>query len=169
MINVAKWKMRAIGQLPRARVPGEGVTSDLKIENSSLSFWACDPTQSSSLEQVVLALASGRDKLDRLDLVWLDEAAIAKAKARLVESPGDTPAQEIRDRHRDLTDFSLNGVFNLARGIAKAANGGRTKRWTKAEVLKILTDAANTNALDFSQLSEEIRDKIQSAQAQGPA
>lgn len=161
LVNTAKWKKRKVGR--QMRIPADGLTNDLRVQEDCLSFWTCDPTEPTSLEHVVLALASARDSIDRLDLVWVDESSIAASRAKIVATPGQTPAHKIKDRHRDVAEFGLNGVSKLAIGIAKAVNGAQTKRWTKAEVQKILIEAARKNALDFHQLKEGIRTKLEAA------
>lgn len=158
MVDHAKWKKRKVGRF--TRVPPDGLTNNLRIQNDRLSFWMCDPKQEASLEQVVLALASSRDSIDRLDLVWVDEIDILATKARILEIEGETPAHTIRKQHRDVADLGLNGVIKLAHYIAKAINGNQTKRWSKSQVQKIMVDAVNNNTLDLDQLKEGIRSKL---------
>ncbi len=67
------------------------ITNDIRVTDDCLSFWTCDPSHLPSLEQVVLALAATRDTVDRLDLVWIEEAAIQKIPLRIVATEGDTP------------------------------------------------------------------------------
>ena len=164
-VTAAKWKKRKVGR--RTRAPADGLTNDFRVQGDCLSFWTYDPTQASSLEQVVLALASARDNIDRLDLVWVDQATITTARAKVVETLRETPAHTVRDRHRDVADLGLNGVAKLANGVAKAVNGTQTKRWSKAEVQKILVEAARNNALDVGQLKEGIRNKLEATQKPG--
>jgi hypothetical protein len=123
------------------------------VTDDCLSFWTCDPSDLPSVEQVVLALAATRDTVDRLDLVWIDEAAIQNIPLRIVATEGDTPAQLLRDRHRDVADIDLTGLYKLAEDVAKAVNGTQTKRWTKAEVRKILKTAAAAKSLNIEGVS----------------
>ena len=162
-INAAKWKKCKIGR--QKKVPATGITHDLRVEDNCLSFWTCDPSQASSLEEVVVAFAATRDNVDRLDLVWIDENVSTKANATIVHTPGDTPAVQLRDRHRNVAALGLAAVSRLAHGIANATNGTQTRRWTRSEVLKILTDAASNNQIDVNLLSENIASKIQPGQA----
>jgi hypothetical protein len=157
-VNAGKWKKRKIGQV--FRVPAEGLTKDFRVEEDCLSFWTCDPTQPSSLDDVVLAVAVTRQTVDRLDLVWLEEEAIIATRAKVVETLGETPARTVRDRHRDVANFGLTGVSKLAHAVAKAVNGTQTKRWTKKQVLEIIDNAVRNNALDLDGLSADIKEKI---------
>ena len=158
-VTAAKWKKRRVGR--QTRVPADGLTSDFRVQDDCLSFWACETNEVASLEQVVLALAAARDRIDWLDLVWIDQATITTARAKVVESLGETPAISVREHHRDVTGLGLSGVAKLANGVAKAVNGTQTKRWTRAEVQKILVDAARNRGLDVNQLKEDIRTKLQ--------
>jgi len=162
-VTTVKWTERDIGG--QMSVPAQGITNDIRVTEDCLSFWTCDPSHLPSLEQVVLALAATRDTVDRLDLVWIDEAAIQKIPLRIVATEGDTPAQPLRDRHRDVADINLTGLYKLAQDVAKAVNGTQTKRWTKAEVRKILKNAAAAKLLNIDGVGAKIRSDIESAQA----
>jgi hypothetical protein len=160
-VTTVKWKERDIGG--RTAVPAHGITNDIRVTENRLSFWTCDPSHLPSLEQVVLALAATRDTVDRLDLVWIDETAIKNIPLRIVPTEGDTPAQSLRDRHRDVADIDLGAMHELAQNVAKAVNGTQTKRWTKAEVRKILKNAAAQNSLDMNGVGERLRSEIEAA------
>jgi hypothetical protein len=160
-VTTVKWKERDIGG--RTAVPAHGITNDIRVTEDCLSFWTCDPSHLPSLEQVVLALAATRDTIDRLDLVWIDETAIKNIPLRIVPTEGDTPAQSLRDRHRDVADIDLGAMHQLAQDVAKAVNGTQTKRWTKAEVRKILKIAAAQNSLDMNGVGERLRSEIEAA------
>jgi hypothetical protein len=119
-ITAAKWKSRKIGR--RNKLPADGLTHDLRVAGDCLSFWTCDPTQPLSLDQVVLALAANRDTVDRLDLVWLPESTFNLIHLKIVQTEGNTPAQALRNRHRDVGDIELTSVYKLATHLAKAVN-----------------------------------------------
>lgn len=160
-VTTAKWKERDIGG--HMTIPAQGITNDMRVSNDRLSFWTCDPSHSPSLEQVVLTLAATRDTVDRLDLVWIDEAAIKAIPLRIVTIEGKTPAQSLRDRHRDVAGIDLGAIYKLARDVAKAVNGAQTKRWTRAEVKRILKEAAGKKSLDMDGVGANIRSEIESA------
>jgi len=160
-VTAGKWKERNIGG--QTTIPAQGITSDIRVEDDCLSFWTCDPSHPPSLDQVVLALAATRDTVDRLDLVWIDEAAIKNIPLRIVPTDGDTPAQLLRDRHRDVADIDLGAMHKLALDVAKAVNGTQTKRWSKAQVRTILKNAAAQKSLDMNGVGEKIRIEIEGA------
>jgi hypothetical protein len=54
-------------------------------------------------------------------------------------------------------------MHELAQNVAKAVNGTQTKRWTKAEVRKILKNAAAQNSLDMNGVGERLRSEIEAA------
>jgi hypothetical protein len=160
-VMAAKWKERDIGG--HMSVPADGITNDIRVKDDCLSFWTCDPNDPPSVEQVVLALAAARDTVDKLDLVWIDETAIKNIPLRIVPTEGRTPAQLLRDRHRDVADIDLGAMYKLAQDVAKAVNVKplQVQRWTKAEVMKILKNAAVQNSLDMNAVGEKIRIEIE--------
>src|SRR3974390_2914323 len=92
-ISIAKWNARI--NLEPHQIPADAVTADLRTANNTLSFWLCDPSQESSLEEVALALSSARDQVQRLDLVWLPEQQISQMKIKLEPTRGDTAAKSL--------------------------------------------------------------------------
>ena len=165
IVSLAKWKERDIGG--QKTVPAQGITNDIRVEDDCLSFWTCNPSHPPSLDQVVLALAATRDTVDRLDLVWIDETTIKNIPLRIVPTVGDTPAQLLRDRHRDVADIDLGAMHKLAQDVAKAVNGTQTKRWSKAQVKTILQNAVAQNSLDMNGVREKIRSEIEGAGGSG--
>jgi hypothetical protein len=125
-VTTVKWKERDIGG--RTAVPAHGITNDIRVTEDCLSLWTCDPSHLPSLEQVALALAATRDTIDRLDLVWIDETAIKNIPLRIVPTEGNTPAQSLRDRHRDVADIDLGAMHQLGAGRSQSGQP-KSRSW----------------------------------------
>jgi len=54
-------------------ISADAVTTDLRTRNNNLSFWQCSEKTNKEIENVVLAIAAGRDKIDRIDIVLIDD------------------------------------------------------------------------------------------------
>jgi hypothetical protein len=60
------------------------------------------------------ALASNRQKLEKLDYSLIDEAALSSISIRLVKSEGRTPHISANSTHGDLVELTVNKVALLA-------------------------------------------------------
>ncbi|TVR63975.1 MAG: hypothetical protein EA420_06150 [Candidatus Competibacteraceae bacterium] len=72
-ITRPKWESRE--GFAAGEIPADAVTADLRTTGNTLSFWTCEPPPDDGIRAVVLALATGADRLDRMDLVWVEEEA----------------------------------------------------------------------------------------------
>jgi hypothetical protein len=80
-ISTAKWKARS--NIAEDEIPADAVTYDMRTTDNMLSFWLYDPGREGSLDDVALALASARDNVQRLDLVWLDQEQVEQIKLKI--------------------------------------------------------------------------------------
>ncbi len=69
-ITRAKWKTRE--ELSAGEISADAVTADLKTQGNALSFWQCHTATNSDVEEAALAIAAARDRVARLDVVWLE-------------------------------------------------------------------------------------------------
>ena len=157
-VSATKWKSR-VG-IQQDEVSADGVGADLRSSDNTLSFWLYDPEQG-SLEDVVLVLASTRDQVQRMDLVWLPAETVTGMKIGLSPTPGVTPVSSLNERHRDLTGIDLSRLFRLASGIAEAIDGDRVVRFTEKQVLDILAKAVQRKLVEAARLKPSVLRKIQ--------
>ncbi len=158
-VSAAKWKGRI--NIQRHEVPADGVGADLRSSNNALSFWLCDPTEQRSLEDVVLVLASTRDQVQRIDLIWLSADEVAGMSIGLERTLGATPVSSLNHKHIDLTGIDLSRLFRLAGSVAEAVEGNRIRRFTEKQVLEILANAVQQDLVLAKSLKPSVIEKIQ--------
>jgi hypothetical protein len=158
-VSAAKWKSRA--NIGPNEVPADGVGADLRSFDNALSFWLCDPEEQRSLEDVVLVLASTRDQVQRLDLVWLSADEVAGMRIGLQATPGATPVSSLNHKHMDLTGIDLSRLFLLAGSVAQSVEGDRIRRFTEKQVLDILANAVRKDVVPAKSLKPSVIAKIQ--------
>lgn len=162
-ISAQKWQSH--NNIGKRQISADAVTYDMRTTDNCLSFWLCDPSSESSLEDVALALASTRESVDRLDLVWLAEEQVKGMRVRIDEVSGETPAKQLNNKHRDIAGIDVWRLARLGRGIATAVKATQWKRFTKKEVLEILLKAVKGGLIALSDLGEPLAGKIQQALA----
>ena len=68
-ITLAKW--RSGKDLLEGEISADAVTVDLRTKENSLSFWQCGDEAQTKIEDAALAIASGWERVDKLDIVWI--------------------------------------------------------------------------------------------------
>src|SRR5687767_10599468 len=112
-ISKAKWI--APEWVPAGEVPAAALT-DLRADANVLSLWRIEADRH-NLTTVVTALASKRDRLDKLDYALVPEASVAAIPIASVEIDGDTPHRTANKYHRDLIELTGRKLCRLAEEI----------------------------------------------------
>lgn len=99
-ITRAKWEPKP--ELSADEISADAITSDLRTQDNSLSFWQCGIGEQDELEEAALAIAAGRDSIDRLDIIWLGDDELRGHGQTLKNTEGRTPAIELSKLHFDV-------------------------------------------------------------------
>jgi hypothetical protein len=158
-ISTAKWKGRTY--IAGNEIPADAVTYDMRTMDNTLSFWLYDPGKEGSLDDVALALASARDNIQRLDLVWLDHKQVEQMNLKIDSTRGETPAKHLQHNHRDVVGIDLVRLVDLARSVANAVTNNQTKRFTERQIHELLSKAAQDNLISSNDLKRSIAERIQ--------
>ncbi len=159
-ISRAKWESKR--GLSVDEIPADGVTVDLKTQQNSLSFWRCPSEEQSDLENAALAIAAGRDTVDRLDMVWLPDDELEGDGLTLSNTKGRTPVPELTDLHVDVTRLDYVRLGNVARSVVAALEANRYLRIPKARVKQLLVEAVNQDRINLDDLNHKLREEVAS-------
>lgn len=162
-INQARWE-------PAPHDP-EGIRADalkcLMTRNDSLSFWECTATIE-DMKETALAVVGGMDHIQAFDLVLIEKARLTAIAH--VYTPGATVVADLRDRHLDYEKLNVDHIHELAGEIAEQVRGQqsfRIRRFTKAEVRKLLGEAIQAGRLQVEDLKDDVRKHFDSGRNQG--
>jgi hypothetical protein len=153
-----KWKSETAALA--GKVPADAVFADMRTIDNRISFWACDPSQESSLKQTVLAVATAKDHVQRVDLVWISEEELAKIDIATEATLGETPAKSLATGHRDLVDLDLEKLYGLSKTFASAMVNKQTRRFTEAQVREIILKGVEDGIVSAQDLKKSVADKI---------
>ncbi len=160
----AKWDSReGVGD---NEIPADAVTNDLRTSANALSFWNCGAAQKDDLERVVLALASGAERLDKIDLAWIPITEIEKARLVIEQTDGQTPVAILIKEHVDVSRLDFVRLGKVAALLADAIEEDRYKRVRKKQVTDVIIDARKRGLLSLTDLSEKVRDEVKKAMAE---
>ena len=102
-ITQAKWRPKE--GFAEGEIAADAVTVDLKTQNNSLSFWRCPTETTEDLEKAVLAIAATRNRVEKLEIVWLINDDLQNDCQTLENTEGDTPVSELKELHVDVCDW----------------------------------------------------------------
>jgi hypothetical protein len=166
-ITRPKWESRE--GFAAGEIPADAVTADLRTTGNTLSFWTCEPPPDDGIRAVVLALATGADRLDRMDLVWVEEEAFRAKGIALNPSEGRTPVASLRGQHVDLIRLDVGRLATVATLVAGALTRYQQRRFTRREVIEIVVEAIHHDLLSVSALDPRMREEIENAVAAKPS
>lgn len=154
-INKAKWMLGDdVNEPPTA----DAITGCLRSTKNTLSVWHIK--SATELEEAVLAIASGQDRLETIDVVILDEDYFEKCNILIEATEGNTPVPDLKDTHLDLCSLDFWSIGMVAEHIAESIRQNKFKRFREAELSNIIIKAINANRLKLTDLKEGIQKKI---------
>lgn len=166
-ITRPKWESRE--GFAAGEIPADAVTADLRTTGNTLSFWTCEPPPDDGIRAVVLALATGADRIDRMDHVWVEEDALRAKGIALNPSESRTPVASLRGQHVDLIRLDLGRLATVATLVAGALTRDQQRRFTRREVIEIVVEAIHHDLLSVSALDPRMREEIENAVAAKPS
>ena len=161
MIARAKWDQDT--NLREGEIAADAITGDLRTTDNRLSFWRCSAPDVHELENAALAMAAARDRLDRLDLVYLEEAWIRQSGLEIRATPGNTPVSSLRSSHVDVDQLDLARLGAVAEMIATAHRSNAELKMSRLEVLAIIVKAVRDELVSIDALRGDLRLKVEAA------
>ncbi len=156
-ITKAKWYDQP--WLPQGQIQADALV-DLRTQNNELSVWRIEPDES-NLNAIVAALASSKtSRIDKLDYVLLDDAALERLDITYVKSQGDSPHTDANVRwHCDLVGLTVAKVVELAREVKRCEPAH--KRLPHTAVRAILKSALDGGMLERKVVEEALVSELE--------
>ena len=152
--KVARAKWETVPHLSVDAIAAYAVTSDLRTTGNTLSFWEVSGLE--TLEEAIVAIASAYQRIEKLDVIWLEKSAVAAQELRLSKSPGRTAATHMMQAHADLIDLDLDALGAVARLVSVACRNGRSKRYSKKAIADLLVAASRAGTLNQAEMHPEL-------------
>ena len=159
MITRSKWEPKPWMQA--GSFSADAVTGDLRTQGNALSFWRCASDTAADLENVVLAIAAGRDGIGKVEIVWLEDEDLQADGQSLEDTDGRTPVADLAERHVDVRQLDYDRLGKVARRVASAIAADQYRRLTKARVRKLLVSAVSRGRVSLEALSEKVQTELQ--------
>lgn len=154
-VKLAKWASSPA--LADGEISADAVTADLRTRQLSLSFWECGSGEESQLMDVVLALASGADQVETIDLVWLQEEDLRNDGHSVSRQQGRTAAADLASKHVEVGRLDYRRLGKVAGLVVGAIADGRCRSFKRSRVVSALTDAVRMGRVPSNGLAPKVR------------
>ena len=145
-ITRSKWEDRQ--DIGDDEISADAVTADLRTHGKTLSFWRCGDGKKHEVEDVVLAMASAGQRLDKIEVVWVaDKVLRDAADQRLKSTNGRTPVADLVNQHVDLHGLDYGRLGATAKCIVAALAKDQYRVLSKKKVKNILIKAIEMKRL----------------------
>ena len=153
-ISRAKWEAKK--ELSEGEISADAVTADLRTQGNTLSFWRCGNGMEAEVEEAVLAIAAAGERVDKLDIVWVNEDELQTDGQTLQDTTGFTPVTELVDRHVDICRLDYIRLGNVAHHVITAIEEDRYIRLSKGRVANILVAAVEQERVNLNDLEKRV-------------
>jgi len=157
-ITRAKWARK--DGLDGTAIPADAVTADLRTSSNNLSLWKCSAVDDDELKMIALALASGAERIDKIELVLLEENSLVTNGIAVTPTEGRTPIESLQNEHVDAVGLDYTKLGTIAEQVENSLRQKQYKRFTEKSVRKILTAALEDGRLELEDLADGVRAKI---------
>ena len=159
MITRPKWEPKQ--GLASDEIPADAITADLRTSNNALSFWQCGEATDSEISTAVLAIAAGRDRLQKLDIVWIPQDELVGHQMR--STRGRTPVRALIQSHVDVCHLDYGRLGQIGEQVAVAIRRDRFKRFSQGVIRDLLVEAVQNGSVSEEDLAETLRSEIRAA------
>ena len=155
-ISRAKWDAKE--GLSKGEISADAVTADLRTRENKLSFWRCG--SETEVEDAALAIAAASDRVDKIDIVWVDEDELKTDGQILKNTKGRTHVTELIDRHVDICRLDYVRLGKVAHRVMTAIKNKQCTRLNKRRVTEILVAAVEQGRVNLDGLQEGVQKEV---------
>lgn len=125
--------------------------NDFSTKDNRISVYELDQDQE-NLERIIAALASNREKADKLDFIIVKKKIIENLDISMEQKNGATPDFEVNGFHIDLAFLTGNKLNKLAREFWL---NGEIYRYTPPRILKIIANSFNNGHIPVEHIKKQ--------------
>ncbi len=139
-------------------VVADPITNDMRTQSHELSVWRIETLN--DIREAVVALTAMYTRLQYIDMVAIDEAAILSRGLTITEELALTPVVDLRDTHRNISNLTARDLGSVAICVFDSIKEGRVWTFTDGEVKDLLNEAISKGRLDKGALEPGVRKKL---------
>lgn len=163
-ISRAKWQSNPLSIDPEEakaeilQVSSDAITNCIKTKGGRLSLWKLD-NKTDTIDDIV-PLISGFEKLDKCDIVYIEDSVLIDEGFNMEQSPTDanTPIESLKENHYNVIVQDYDGLGKFAKVILMSL--GNHKRYSSNDVKRKLKSMIENREIDKELLAKSLLDKI---------
>lgn len=159
-ISPAKWPQKGEATAI-CDIRADAITGDIRTTGDTISLWRIDTLE--ELNQAVLALASGGDKVVTYNVLTIPEETLLKYGFTLAKTDGNTPVEGLVKTHRDVVGVNYGSLGKFAQLIIETINADKLCTVTKKQVKSLIIKAYKNGEINWEKLKERMREEIEEA------
>lgn len=141
-------------------IRADALTKEFRTTNDTLSFWKCEDTPE-DLAEIALALAGSMTELSKFWIVLIEQDVLESKGFKLKATEGNTPIQDLRDRHIDVVELDAINLTRLAQEITQLIRQSKNcYPFTQKKVRELLRNAIETQRLLIKDLDKNLAQKL---------
>lgn len=160
--TLSKW--HNMTDIHQGQVPGD-VSYDMKTNSNKLSVWLMQDDSLESTNEVALALASGLQRFDKMDILWIERRKIEEAGFEIKPSPGITPVASLVNQHFDIVGLHFSDLARLACLFTEAIAANMAQRLTKKKLENLVIAAVEAQRLSIDKLDPKLASCVSAIKA----
>lgn len=157
-VTRGKWSPKS--DLSTGEIPADAVTADLRTQSNNLSFWRSPTADDDDIEEAALAIAAGREKVDRLQIVWLNYDEVQTDGQTLRDTEGRTPVKDLQPLHVDLARLDYARLGKVAGRVVEALNHNRFRNFPRSAVRELVAQAIEEGRIEPADLEDDLREDV---------
>lgn len=155
-IEKAKWMQNDV--IGGEDISADAITNCMKTTGNTLSTWQI-PVES-DVSEALLAIVSGHQHLDTIDIVCLDRNSLESKGLTLEATPGNTPIKDLVDLHVDISKLTYITLGVVGKDIVEEIKKNKVMRYTKGMLKRLLNEAMLKGRFLKDDLNESLRNKL---------
>ncbi len=156
-ISRAKWqKGYEEGSIP-SDANADAITGCTRTSDNTLSLWKVD--NEGQIDEAILALSTSFQRLDGIDVLLIDDTDI-DATFVIEQTEGNTPVNDLKDKHYDVKELKHSSLGNIAEIIIKQLNSDKAIKKTRNQVKVIINTAISSGRLSVGNLHPDLAGEL---------
>jgi len=141
----------------------DAITGCLRTSENTLSVWR--DGDDGSGDKSLLALLASQTRIDKLDLIRLNQSEVESRNLLLVATPGNTAAEKYSNNHLDISNLDLDSLRSVAELVKQEVLNERSERISKAKFIELLLKGIEDGDVNEKALSAEVIKELEKARA----
>lgn len=123
------------------QMPVDGVTNCCRTTSNALSIWKTDSLDihAEDNKKLLSAIALVYDRPIPLTFIFFSDEELHELGVTLDSTPGDTPVEDQKDKHRDISNLTLDTIGKLAWMIHGKVNNDESYHIVSSEEITTIT------------------------------